>query len=314
MQSSTALAVREYVCNKEFEILVETCAGTLPEQCKHPITSEYNDETYRCKFQVLYRVTHGILHVFRYKALLSISHNLSHPCMADLLYFERYGDNFENTRTVAECKNVMFTNDGIHMCPHNFGGHEPKNCVQIGVRVRLLEKRTKAKDLFDGTLYPSDVALVVEGERFPVNKGYLSVISPVFATMFSSDFIERDAAEIPIEDTTAADFHDFLNAIYPTRTAPNPSNVLSLLTLADRFQVDNLTDKCARRLMSCDEIAPMVKLLYAERLDLPNLKNYVVNKVSAEEIEGIKKDGRFTTLTIPTISQLFDNYINLKSS
>ncbi|GMR54563.1 hypothetical protein PMAYCL1PPCAC_24758, partial [Pristionchus mayeri] len=46
----------------------------------------------------------------------------------------------------------------------------------------------------------SDVALVIDGEKYYVNKGYLSIISPVFHAMFYGDFSEKDKHEIELKD------------------------------------------------------------------------------------------------------------------
>lgn len=44
----------------------------------------------------------------------------------------------------------------------------------------------------------SDVVLSVEGTKFHVHKSTLSMWSPVFEKMFTSDFAEKDAEEIEL--------------------------------------------------------------------------------------------------------------------
>ena len=70
---------------------------------------------------------------------------------------------------------------------------------------------------------PTNVDLIVDGKRFPVNNIYLSACSPVFAAMFQLDMKERNASEVEIKDVASAEhFGDFLLAFLPEQTSlPN---------------------------------------------------------------------------------------------
>lgn len=85
------------------------------------------------------------------------------------------------------------------------------------------EVKTKNKDInrTDDRAFPeTDVILVVEDRNIHVNKAVLSQHSPVFDTMFKSQFKESTAKEIPLEDKKAEDVVEFLSCFYPKMKHP----------------------------------------------------------------------------------------------
>ncbi|KAH7714076.1 BTB and MATH domain-containing protein 38 [Aphelenchoides avenae] len=100
------------------------------------------------------------------------------------------------------------------LSPEN--GFVTDDAVVIRVDFTIKNVYSCAFDIFgDEDALPSDVKFIVEDTAFYANKGYLSVISPMFRTMFSSNFAESGMQEIPLEDIKAHDFRQFLMAVYP---------------------------------------------------------------------------------------------------
>lgn len=66
----------------------------------------------------------------------------------------------------------------------------------------------------------TDVTLIVEDQKIHVNKAALSEHSPVFRTMFKSQFKERSAKEITLVDKKVADVVEFLKSFYPNMNHP----------------------------------------------------------------------------------------------
>ena len=95
----------------------------------------------------------------------------------------------------------------------------------------------------------SDVVLVVEDKRFHVHKGTLSMWSPVFEKMFSSEFREKSASEIPLPGKNAAEIKEMLLVIYPTSKPISENNCYSLLSLAREYQMEQLTERCEKYLL-----------------------------------------------------------------
>lgn len=89
----------------------------------------------------------------------------------------------------------------------------------------------------------TDLTLVVEGQKIHVNKSVLSEHSPVFDTMFKSQFKESTAKEIPLEDKKAEDVVEFLSCFYPKMKHPvTAENVLQVLPIAHEYQSPLVTD------------------------------------------------------------------------
>lgn len=89
----------------------------------------------------------------------------------------------------------------------------------------------------------TDLTLVVEGQKIHVNKLVLSAHSPVFKTMFKSQFKESTANEIELKDKKAEDVAEFLNCFYPGKNRPvTAENVLQVLPIAHEYQSPLVTD------------------------------------------------------------------------
>lgn len=103
----------------------------------------------------------------------------------------------------------------------------------------------------------SDVVLVVEEERFQVHRNILGMWSEVFTTMFTSEFKEKTARDVPLPGKKSSEIKEMLLVIYPTSAKPiNQENYLFLLKLAKEYMMANLTRKCEMFLMNVLEKLP----------------------------------------------------------
>lgn len=141
----------------------------------------------------------------------------------------------------------------------------------------------------------SDVVLLVEGQQFHVHRVILAMCSPVFSRMFSSDFKEKDADEIPLPEKKAAEIREMLMVIYPRFCkAVNDTNLHFLLPLAREYQMTVLTQKCEDYLLLVaekkHEIGPLLEtLIIAQNYTLERVKAECVNKtqeLAIEEVQG----------------------------
>ena len=86
----------------------------------------------------------------------------------------------------------------------------------------------------------SDTVLVVEGDKFHVHRSLLGMWSPVFSTMFTAQFKEKTADEIPLPGKKATEVKEMLLVIYPTSAREiDRKNFLILLNMMTK-----LTQKC----------------------------------------------------------------------
>jgi len=145
-------------------------------------------------------------------------------------------------------------------------------CMEIGVYVRVMKPRVTAGDLYTRPETPHSIVFNVEGVKFYADKTHLMAISPFFTALLSdqSKFLESEQGEITLRQTDPAAFNDFLHAIARVdRVLPNPTNVLTLTELADRYDVAQLREDCGRHLRHCPEIPLATRLQVAKmhRLD-----------------------------------------------
>ena len=98
----------------------------------------------------------------------------------------------------------------------------------------------------------SDVVLVVEGQKFHVHRVILSLWSPVFEKMFTSEFREKSENEIPLPRKKASHIREMLQMIYPSleEKVVEKSNCYFLFELAHEYQIDSIVQKCEALMVS----------------------------------------------------------------
>ena len=96
----------------------------------------------------------------------------------------------------------------------------------------------------------SDVVLLVEGNRFHVHRSILGIWSPVFSRMFTADFREKTARQVPLPGKKASEMKEMLLVIYPSSSKQiDENNCLFLLDLAREYMMAKLTEKCEDHLI-----------------------------------------------------------------
>ena len=99
----------------------------------------------------------------------------------------------------------------------------------------------------------SDVVLVVERQKLHVHRGTLAIWSPVFDTMFTSAFKEKNSVEIPLPGKKADEMRQLLQIIYDTswnRSIMTEENCFFLLDLAHEYQIASIIQLCEDFLVS----------------------------------------------------------------
>lgn len=111
------------------------------------------------------------------------------------------------------------------------------------------DDKGRMKHRFSEPWEDSDLILVVEDEKFHVHRLIMSMNSPVFKTMFKSQFKEATANEIPLPEKKANEMLDLLNRVYSKQFIEEPveitvENVEHLLKLSDEYQIKHIFDAC----------------------------------------------------------------------
>uniref|UniRef100_A0A183C0B2 BTB domain-containing protein n=1 Tax=Globodera pallida TaxID=36090 RepID=A0A183C0B2_GLOPA len=133
--------------------------------------------------------------------------------------------------------------------------------------------------------------------KFYVNKEYLSMYSPIFETMFTSEgFVEAREHQAKLEGVTPAAFNECLHLLYDPLRLPEERYMDELLELARCYTIQDLTERCEKKMLSMrnDDTTVTIekRMQRAEEYDLLWLKASLIVKTDADEL-----------LKIDTISQ-----------
>ncbi|XP_061194737.1 uncharacterized protein LOC133202881 [Saccostrea echinata] len=105
--------------------------------------------------------------------------------------------------------------------------------------------KTEANEYFLEEPGVTDVALVVEGRKMYTVKSVLALASPVFKSMLTSDFKEKNAAEIELPGKKYEAFKNFLMFLSPNEYLDLKDDVIvDILPLAKEYQVISLLNTC----------------------------------------------------------------------
>ncbi|KAH7720117.1 BTB/POZ domain-containing protein [Aphelenchoides avenae] len=160
--------------------------------------------------------------------------------------------------------------------------------------------------------YPSDAKLLVENTVFHVNKGYLSVISPVFCAMFSDKYTEGNKEGIPLHDIKAEDFKQFLMAVYPMRQPITDANVISIYRLADFYDVKERFLDCEKYLLGQNGVPIFDKLLIADELHRKHLRvDKLIESMSREDFIAVTEAENKRKLDPETVHEILGWHVYL---
>ncbi|KAL4233387.1 hypothetical protein ACF0H5_008068 [Mactra antiquata] len=171
-------------------------------------------------------------------------------------------------------------------------------------------------DEFCSKTCPADLTLIIEDRPLLVNKSLLAHTSPVFDTMLSGDFIEKDKQTVILTGKKFNDFVEFMRCMSPRiNKKVTLDNVFSVLPLAHEYQVKRLIAKCEKTLIKhLSETAEteLYKLLkIATMYNLEDLTAKCIEKATERPLDEIEVAGRthdFDTNMINTIKlRMFNN-------
>jgi len=143
----------------------------------------------------------------------------------------------------------------------------------------------------------SDVVLVVEDQKFHVHRSTLSIWSPVFETMFTSMFKEKNMYEIPLPGKKASEIKELLLIIYPTVSEKGWKSVTNencyfLVELADEYQMDAIKQRCedflVKEVLRSSGNSFLVHLTLAQTHKLDELVKTIIDKASWLSLDDFK--------------------------
>ncbi|XP_025110757.1 kelch-like protein 15 [Pomacea canaliculata] len=162
----------------------------------------------------------------------------------------------------------------------------------------------------------SDIVLVVEDKKLHVNKTLLMMHSPVFKTMFTADFREKDLQEIPLPGKKVDLMVELLDQIYPGYTTDNfyDETLRDLLQLADEYGVKQVFHNCRayldrrinckKQAMKIDEILLVLGIVeeWSKKYDqLSLIRSALIEQASQVTTQSLKTNKYYSS--VPATAQ-----------
>ncbi|KAH7676182.1 BTB and MATH domain-containing protein 36-like protein [Aphelenchoides avenae] len=164
------------------------------------------------------------------------------------------------------------------------------HCVTLGVNFSVAKypgSESRAGD---------DAKFIVEGQPVYARKEVLRKASPVLGAMFSANWLEGGAEEVPIQDVRLVAFVLLVETV-SGRQAVQDKDLATLFDLADYYSVDRLFQVCTRRLLTTRDIPAIEKLLIAQSLNKPDIIDRLLKNLSRRELTAIHDDKRKNELS-----------------
>ncbi|XP_078383991.1 BTB and MATH domain-containing protein 38-like [Oculina patagonica] len=162
----------------------------------------------------------------------------------------------------------------------------------------------------------SDVVLVVEEERFSVNRDRLAAASPVFEKMLTSKLQGKDANEVPLPGKKASEIKELLAflRIYPSvNRRTTEENRYFLVKLAHEYQMETIVTACDKIMADIVKAKPkdsvVADLVFAQTYKLEKLILASVNQAQSLSLEELKSDEKYDQIQPDNLKEIMEGII-----
>ena len=147
----------------------------------------------------------------------------------------------------------------------------------------------------------SDVILLVEEEKFHVHRAVLSLSSPVFEKMFSSEFQEKGKNEVTLPDKKAGEVEELLLMLYPSVAEKQitEENCYFLVNLAHEYQIGAIVRRCEDFMVELVKTRPkdcVIAMIFAQKYELAKLKKAGIEQAYYLTLEELKNDKMYNQI------------------
>lgn len=154
----------------------------------------------------------------------------------------------------------------------------------------------------------SDTTVLVEEERLHVHKSILSMCSPVFRTMLSSDFKEKNLSEIQLPGKKKEKIKEMLIYMYPFPTnITEESDVASLLQLSREYQIDLLTKRVEDHLLRRQSTVDL--LVLAQEFDLSKVIDKCTCTLSRINFQDIRHHPNYEKIDTENVVHILQGHL-----
>uniref|UniRef100_A0A1I8ARM2 BTB domain-containing protein n=1 Tax=Steinernema glaseri TaxID=37863 RepID=A0A1I8ARM2_9BILA len=135
--------------------------------------------------------------------------------------------------------------------------------------------------------------LRVEGEKLWVSKKVLSMHSPFFKAMFTSNFMEKATGAYVLRDVRAATLKAFLCVVYNLDVPMNAARFEGLLRLGDMYQCDTVLRFCRELLRNpkTEYVSLKTKIMFCDRHDYTHLLASIIREAPLDDLKEFVKNG-----------------------
>ncbi|XP_014237850.1 uncharacterized protein LOC106659688 [Trichogramma pretiosum] len=164
--------------------------------------------------------------------------------------------------------------------------HEPIDMNQVSVPKYYFNEIYLDKNLSDVKLRSSC------GKEIPAHRVVLAAASPVFKAMFSHDMVENKSQSVDMNDISYDAVVEMLRYIYTGSVKTQEFSLTTeVLTAADKYQLDDLKNKCEQILISTLSTENAINVLkVADKYNLSLMKRKVVDFVKHKITESSDSD------------------------
>jgi len=170
----------------------------------------------------------------------------------------------------------------------------------------------------------SDVVLVVEDQKFHVQRYTLAMWSPVFEKMFQAEFKEKNSREIPLPGKKASEIKELLLIIYlnidgKAWNTVTDQNCHFLVKLAYEYQMKEILKRCEDVLVNLVHSKPdntfLDDLTFAQTYKLEKQLTAIVNRARELPLRDFKSHEMYDKMDPHIYKQIMEGIVeNLESS
>ncbi|VDI33542.1 Hypothetical predicted protein [Mytilus galloprovincialis] len=158
-----------------------------------------------------------------------------------------------------------------------------------------IDETTSELQIMKSSFAEPDVAFIVEGEKIFTHRAELAKKSPVFNSMFSSNFKERDKFEIELPGKTMRHFLMFLRCTLDGyRDDIKDDNVHFVMALAHEYQVKEIMERAdifladrfsSKGIKGCNSDTIIQGILEAEKFEITKTLDVLIGLASKKMLK-----------------------------
>ncbi|KAH7713532.1 Protein BATH-38 [Aphelenchoides avenae] len=142
----------------------------------------------------------------------------------------------------------------------------------------------------------------------------MPVVSSVFRDMFAlteAAACEKEIEELELKDLDANEFKEFLGIVYPIRYPVTDANVLSVLRIADRFDVQHVVADCETHLLCVNRVPWFDKLKLTVDLRRDDLRNHLIATMTCNDIKAIRMAENKDQLGDEVLRAVYERHVGI---